>query len=746
MKLINKIGTRPADFRSVRAKAIGSMITLIGVLGGPGDAQQASPAQEGELVLRTITNLVLVDVRVLDKSGRTVPNLKREHFKVSEDGQPQTISFFSFENIQALDQSDPTAPRPVVDVDVRTRPRPSHIDIEEKTRNRRLLVLFFDLTSMPPEDVMRALKAATEFVERQMTPADLVSLVAYTPSLRVLEDFTNQRAYLLKALRQIRPGESAALTEIIPGGEAEFNIFNTDQKLAAIESLARMLGEVPGRKAVVHFSSGITLTGNENQAQLRAAVDAANQANVSIYTVDARGLVALPPLGDASASAPKPGAVYSGEAFTAQIGELLDSRETLAALAHDTGGRDFYDLNDFAYIFEQIRGENSDYYLLGYYASNSNVDGRFRRLRVELDPSALAARELGVRVQHRPGYFAPKDFAGMARGDRERQLEHALNLENPFVELPLAVETLYFRLAEAGKRRSGETKSKALQAAGPETGMSGASRPNFKYFVVLSAKIPGTSVPFEGKGETRQTEFDFVWRVLDSHGNPAAMLRDTLPVKIDRASYERLLKKNLLYQGGIVLPPGKYDLKVVVRENLSGKMGTFEHTLNLPDPASPDLALSSVVVSSQVVDTRKMPSMVGRTEKGKIRSPLLIGDRWLLPSVTKVFYDNQPLYVYLQAYEVGPGGDVPRLQPQAGVVFFQGNWKVAELGPFASANIGQQDTAAFLIEIPTERLPPGRYHLQVNVLDLADNRAAFARLPIVVLKSGSSSPQVPVGN
>jgi hypothetical protein len=86
---------------------------------------------------------------------------------------------------------------------------------------------------------------------------------------------------------------------------------------------------VRGRKNVIHFSSGISRTGQENQAQLRATIDAANQADVSLYTMDARGLPALPPGGDASSSSPSGTAIYSGSAHASQVSSLQGSGETL---------------------------------------------------------------------------------------------------------------------------------------------------------------------------------------------------------------------------------------------------------------------------------------------------------------------------------------------------------------------------------------------------------------------------------
>src|ERR1019366_4626198 len=276
--------------------------------------------------------------------------------------------------------------------------------------------------------------------------------------LRVVQHFTNNRDSRKKVLHTILVGDqsstlstagaigeaggtdsngmeivAADVSDAFAPDETEFNIFNTDEKLAAIESLATMLRNVPGRKSVLHFSSGITRTGQENQATLRAATDAANQADVSLYTMDARGLAALPPGGDASTSSPTGTAIYSGSQFNSQVSSLQGSRETLAALSADTGGRTFYDLNDFSPAFAEVQKENSSYYLIGYSPTNVHDDGRFRHIRVEV------ARP-GLKVQARPGYFAPKSFRQLTRQEKENQLQQVMDLDQPFVDLPFVVE------------------------------------------------------------------------------------------------------------------------------------------------------------------------------------------------------------------------------------------------------------------------------------------------------------------
>lgn len=690
--------------------------------------------QQGNFILRSQTNEVLVDVRVTDKRGQPVTGLTKDNFRVLEDGTPQTITSFSFENVEHLATAGAeSGPPPVINL----AKLPPNTNPKELVQDHRLLVLFFDMSSMQVDDLMRALKAATDFVHTRMTPADLVAVVTYTSILNVNQDFTNDRDVLDKTLRSLRVGESSSLADSGTTGDAgtttssgeevvnqdvsaaftpdetEFNIFNTDEKLAAVESLAKMLKDIPGRKSVIHFSSGVQKTGVDNDTQLLATTDAANKADVSLYTVDARGLAALPPGGDASTASPSGTAVYTGAAVHSQINSMHETRETLATLAIDTGGKSFYDLNDFGEAFRVVQSDNSTYYLLGYSPSNTRSDGRFRRIKVEVS-------EPGVKVEARPGYFAPKDFRQFTREDKEVQLEQAMNLDSPFVDLPLAIETAYFR------------------------------EPDKRYYVVLAAKIPSSAVSFLKKSANHQTEFDFAWQATDSAGHTVAALRDTLPVKLNPDIYAQVVSSSFLYEGGFVLPPGKYKLKVVVRENQSGKIGTFEEPLVLPEQNDASLALSSVVLSNQLKDNANISAApMRRFREVEPVKVLQVGSRSVLPSVTRVFRTDQNLYVYLESYapkpakktaaagaeDSPPAAAGPASPPSVALVFFRGGTKISEAGPFAgkleSSKGGKAD---YFVHIPLAKFPPGRYWMQVNVLDPGAGRVAFARIPMAIMR------------
>lgn len=690
-------------------------------------------AQRKNFVLKVTTNEVLVDVRVTGHNGQPVTGLKASDFRVYEDGVLQKINSFDLENIQKLTQENGENGQPA-EINLATVPKTAtQEDLSHLVQNHRLIVLFFDQTSLQIPDLMRALRSAQNFIQAQLTPADLVAVVTYSSNLRVLQDFTNSKAALSKAVKSIEIGVSSSQSsngsQGAAGGtdsfgntvvtsdtgdaftpdETEFNIFNTDDKLAALESLAELLQVVPGRKSVIYFSSGIEQTGVDNEAQLQETTDAANRADTSFYTLDARGLLAMPPGGDASTASPSGAAGYTGDAVSSQISSLHSSRETLSTLASDTGGRMFTDLNNFAPAFKRVQQENNTYYLIGYTPSNTKADGRYRNIKVTL------VDRTGLHAEARPGYYAPKSFRQFSSEDKDLQLQQAMSSETPFLDLPLAIETAYF-----------------LQ-------------PDGHYYVVLAAKVPGSSIPFHQKSEAHSTQFDFAWRATDPNGKVAGALLDTLPVKLKPDTYEQVLKGNILYEGGIVLPPGNYKLKVVVRENQSGKMGTFEKPLALPPVSKTGMELSSVVVSNELSKAPPSRPQRGPWAMGAEDNPLDADNQAILPSVTRVFRTNQNLYVYLQSYmqktEASGKHKGKSSPPSIALIFFRNGVQISEAGPYpAKSGKSGAGTASYFTQIPLAKFPPGRYWMQVNVLDPSADGVAFSRVPLAIMRAAPAAP------
>src|SRR6185437_248621 len=167
----------------------------------------------------------------------------------------------------------------------------------------------------------------------------------------ILQDFTQDRDRLLSILETMIVGEGQDSAEEVDDASAsdtgaafgqddsEFNVFNTDRQLSALQTAARMLGQVNEKKSLIYFAGGLRLNGIDNQAQMHATADTAIKAGVTIWTVDARGLVAQAPLGDASQGSPGGQAMYTGESAQAVTNNFQRSQDTLYALASDTGGK-----------------------------------------------------------------------------------------------------------------------------------------------------------------------------------------------------------------------------------------------------------------------------------------------------------------------------------------------------------------------------------------------------------------------
>ncbi len=668
-------------------------------------------------VLRAESELVRINVEVTDRSGKPLKGLREDQFTVTDNGKPQKISSFSYSDIESIDTAGPEDAKPVV-IPVDGGAPSAKETVSDQVRDRRMLVLFFDLTSMETDDIIRAHDAAVKFLAKQMTPADLVSVVVFNTQVSVLANFTNNRAVLEKAVAQIMPGAASQLADqqyaAAQNGEydvqqdtqaaytpdqTEFNVFNTDQKLIAIESITNVLAAIPGRKALVEFTGGITQTGEENRAELTAATDDANRADVSIYSIDARGMFATPPGGDVTTAAATGTSMFSGASVFHQTDQREDSRDTLATLSTDTGGRAFFDLGDLSDAFPKIQQDNGGYYLVGYnLPPDVKRDGRWRAVAVKV-------KAPGAHVRYRNGYYAPRDFQHLEKEDKEQQLEDALESPNPEVELPVAVETAMFRLSDS------------------------------QVYVPISAKLSSSALEWAQKRGLHTAEFDFAAEVKGvPSGQTVAALRDTITVHLDEQQYQQVTRSNLVYQGGVVLAPGTYRLKFVARENESGKMGTFEDQLVVPQRQSTRMMLSSVLLSSQIVPVEKTDAVQDKTLglRAKLTStPLEMDGTKIIPSVTRYFTQPQTLYVFFQAYYPEKGGNESAFDAntlRAGLVFFRGGVQINSTPLLAPTALdAKTHTASFRISLPLAKLPTGRYTVQAVVIAAGTQQSAFGR-------------------
>ena len=643
--------------------------------------------------------LVRVTVVVRDKTGALVRGLKREDFTITEDGKPQTIEAFEFESLPTEPAPEPeeTAPAPRVlkpRPGAATPPPPAGAGTEPGALGgRRLVVLLFDTNGMEPEQLERSVASARTYVDTRMTASDMVAVASIASGLQVLQDFTSDRSALKRALDRASGTSDAADTAADPTSDAasdadafapdtsELDLFNIDRRLRAIEDLSKALAPVTQKKSVIYFSSGVAGAGADNQVELRAAIDRAVKANLSVYPVDSRGLEAVVPGGDARQASASGTDVYAGRALTRQFDQQLASQDTLASLASDTGGRTFFDTNDFAGAYERVVQDSSVYYVLGYTSANIAKDGKFRRVRVTVSRPDL-------RVEHRSGYYADRDFRHAGRQDRELQLQDQLLTDLSARDFPVWVQSAHFRTGEN------------------------------RFYVPLSIAVPGSALPLARSGDQERTSLDLVGVVRDEAKRAVARIRDTLNV-----SGSDVKKKSVQYRTGFTLPPGTYRLKVVVRENAGGAFGSFETDLTVPD-----LRRSPVKVSSVVFGTQLAPAV-----RADPPSPLARDGSELVPSVTHVVSTTQPLYFYYEVYDPArdPGGDVRVL---TNIAFFRGNMRRYETPLVEVKRLTAPDRKAAVLQlaVPAASLKPGLYTCQVNVIDDVAGTFTFPRLALLV--------------
>ncbi len=664
---------------------------------------------------KTNTNLVIVNVTVRDKSGKPIENLKKDQFTLLEDGKPQQIAVFELQQLNGETLPAIEAPAPTLKIRGPAAPKPTPPEPKpalkpDELKDRRLIAMFFDLSSMQPADQIRARDAAIKFIDTQMTASDVVSIMTLTNELRVVQDFTGDRETLITAIQALRIGDSSELAGLAATGadatddsgeftadDTEFNIFNTDLKLSALEDAARKLAPFPEKKALVYFSSGVGKTGVDNQSQLRATVNAAVRANVSFYPIDARGLVAFAPAGDATQASPKGTGVFTGAAQTSARTSFHDTQDTIYTLAADTGGKALLDSNDLTLGIKAVQEDINSYYVLGYYSANPAQDGKYRHVTVK-----VASLGESAKLDYRKGYYAAKVWGKMNASDKERQLEDALTLDDPFTELPLAMEVDYF-----------------------QTGRD-------KYFVPITVRIEGSALGLSPKSTT---DLDFIGQIRDPRGKMLGGIRDEIKLKLTEENAAQLAQRHIEYDTGVTLPPGDYNLRFLARENENGKMGTFEMKFNVPDLSKQTSAvrMSSVVWSNQREPLSASIGNAGGNKKLLNEHPLVENGEKLIPDITRVFRRNQKLYVYFEVYDPGTEA-TPSVSAE--LMMFRGKLKAFESAPVrvTKPKSGRPNTLAMEFEMPLANIPPGQYTCQVSVIDEQARKFGFARAPLVVLR------------
>jgi VWFA-related protein len=697
----------------------------------PAPSPTPAPAREGDDdVVRITTNLVQFDAVVTDKQGRLVTDLRPEEFEVLLDGKPQAISNFSFVGTAAgAPGAREAEPRPRPEKDAPPLPpvplRPAQV--------HRTISLVVDDLGTSFTDIYYVRRALRKFVDEQMQPGDLVSVIQTGRGLGALQQFTTDKRLLHRAIDNVRwnpmgragvaafaPFESDPLAQaggLADGGpEADGDTSSgglrerdargaqddfregvfTVGTLGALNFIVRGMGELPGRKSVILFSDGFPVfkdvrnpnsTGDNDRVveSLRRLADAANRASVVIYTIDARGLVYTGPT-----AADSIGNARQGLQLLERRGAaLVRNQEGLAYLADQTGGIFVKNSNDLGKGVERALEDQKGFYLIGFHPpaeffERTGTGPRFNNFEVKVSRP-------GVRVRTRAGFYGyTEGEAKPAPRTRAEQLMAALTSPLTSGELSLRLTSLFNSPAEGA--------------------------------VVVDSllHIDGSQLRLSDEPDGwKKAVFDVVALTFGESGQVVDEINRTETLRVRGDVLESLMKDGFIYVMKVPLKkPGSYQLRVAVRDAASELVGSASQFIEVPDLKKEHLALSGIFMSA--ADGAAAQTKAAAAPGGVGAAPAPGGTDPLRDATVRRFTQGSLVDFRYHVYNAKADRTTgrPRLQTQTRL--FRDGQPVYASAP-QPFDPGPQPGAARLeagrrLQLGTQ-LPPGDYVLQVVVTD-----------------------------
>jgi VWFA-related protein len=673
--------------------------------------QEPRKTQSNPDVLRTNTELVQTGVSVFDKQGHFVDGLTREDFELEVEGRRAPISFF--ENIIAGTPRDREAR--TLGSSESAAPRSSAISVR-----RRTIVFFIDDRHLSLDSVGRTRKTLRDFINKQMGPNDQVAIASASGQIGFLQQFSDNKEVLRAAVARLNQvpyvitdygknpntpmTEYMALTierkddpqvfefyvqdcmkwTIKPLGtgsgsrrvQCEVEVKNRARQILSqaatvtvntyysLETLLHSAEKMPGSKLAFFISDGFLAdTGTRAPVaiqQVTRMVDEARRAGVVIYTIDARGLVsgAL----DASGNVPFDG---GGMLESAHLREIPASQDAMNALAADTGGRALRNQSNFDQFINDALAETSRYYLIAW-RPETDVEkkAKFKDIKIRVvgrpDLTVRAARGFTNQRTPEPEASATKNENSRPR-EPDADLQAALQDFYPKHAIPLQLSLMYW-----------------------DTPISGP-------VLTTSVQVPADSLAFDEE-DKKPARVTIAGIVLNDQGKPAASFKTGLEVRPRPRGGEASDSSNVIYNNPSPLKPGIYQVRVAARDERSGSVGSAMEWVVIPDLSTRRLALSSLMMGLQNVDTASERI------------------QW---SVDKKFEHGSRVRFMTFVYNAAAGN----LRAQVRV-YRDGQQVIS--GPFANVGASKTDPERipFVSELDLRQLPAGAYTLEVTVEDL----------------------------
>jgi hypothetical protein len=457
----------------------------------------------------------------------------------------------------------------------------------------------------------------------------------------------------------------------------------TSLTLASVERLVRGLSPLRGRKVVALFSGGFFLGSDRQPSRrdLEVIADAAMRSGVVVYAVDARGLVATRAIGDASVGGGYDITTNPGERERIELRAMEAGRDAMRALAADTGGLALFNRNDLDGALKQALEDSASYYRLGYEPQGSPRDGRFRRIEVR-----VPARS-GVRVRTASGYFARAAAAAAASGQTAatqeeysaRLLRTALDSSFPLRGLPVDLAADFMGTKEGD-------------------------------VILVTAVIDAARLEFRPTSEGRQAAaLDLIGVVVDETGKQVGQFSDRVELTLSPEAKERALHNGLTYRKTLAVRPGLLQMRMAVREDRSGHLGSASRWVEVPDRARQRLALSSVLL---VVEGEGTVAAPAPTARGSVSF-----DRSRQMEVSRRFPRGGHLDYLIAVYDRGKPGAASLVDLVVERQLLSGSSLLTRSAPSPVTAEGPTGLPVVTGRLRLEAVAPGEYELRLVVTD-----------------------------
>ena len=702
---------------------------------------QKQTRSDDQDVVKVTSNLVSLDVIVKDKKGRLVTDLKAEDFTVTENGVPQRITFFDSTLTTATDVTQSTNAGASSETKPPTTP-------SSFPRNIIALVLDGQSTELP--NLKHVREGMLKYIRERVSENDSVALFSISGGLQLLQSFTHDKAALIAAVekaydssvsktseaRNISENISALRDKIAAGppgdtvapspaaaasGSAlaekmiaqrmleEYLQFRsvlsaqqTRPVLAALAAIAEGLRSIPGKKTLVMFSQGFVAPESLDW-QVQSTVDIANRANVVIYIIDSTGLTGgTPTSGSLVAASPLAGisggldmeqrrrAAAGESVFDISRQEGLNRQQDLLyRISEDTGGHFLKNTNDIGAGLERIDTEIRSRYTLAYRSTDTNFDGSFRKVKIEV-------RRPDTTVVTRAGYYAIpfSQIVPMSPDDKKLLANFTNMAANP--TLPLSLQLSAFRSREG------------------------------LYLVPLAFEVPPAAIQFDQKGDKHRLQLD-VLGVVRAEGEDRILTRlgGNFDVALSPEQYESISHDKIFYRQDILLATGSYTVDLIVRDRLSGKVAARREKLELPlDDSS--FQTTAPVLSRHAEPVKPTTATADVFTEGNVQ---------IRPSPSREFRSTDNLIIFFQLYNAAVSRDTGTPLVRVTVtLMMEGKQAARPLDYQLTQTVGDPvPHLTFAKYLKLSGLAPGKYSALIESRDIVQQKVVKQDVPFEIV-------------